>query len=150
MAEEWFVNPGVQTISLSDGKTITVKKRLNTGEKRRAMRRMSHEDADGKLRVDRLDVALHTVTAYLLDWTVCDAGGRPVAIRGLDPSAMGEVLDNLEPERFDEIHAAINRHVEQMDADRAKEKNSQDGERNTSAISPSPVTCAGESSTSVN
>lgn len=115
----WFVRPEISTLALSDGHSLTVRKRLNTGERRAAFKRMS----------DPQDSSLALVTAYLLDWSLTE-----FVIRDKPVEDVTAALDNLDPERFNEIATAINVHVGAMRAERELEKNVQGGK------TPSAVT----------
>lgn len=141
-----FVRPEVVRVPLkSNGDWIEIKRRLNTGEYRSRIARSSLA-VDGQLQVNRLQLGMSTVTAYLLDWSLTDDDGKPVVIQGLDPDAMSRVLDRLQPEDFGEILEAIEQHESQIDAERGAEKNGQDGANKLPAISPSPSDAAGATS----
>lgn len=141
-----FIRPQVVRVPLkSGGDWIEIKRRLNTGEYRERLARMSVA-VDGDLHVNRLQIGMSTVTAYLLDWSLTDDDGRPVVIRGLSADDLMAVLDNLEPEAFGEILKAIEDHEAAMDAERAAEKNGHDGANTSPAISPSPSNAAGATS----
>lgn len=146
MSESWFISPNRVTLPLSEGHTITVRKRLNTGEYRQRMVRMSTAVSDGELQVNRLEVGLATITAFLLDWTLTGPDGKLVEIRGLSPNDLAAVLDNLDFSRFAEIREAIDKHEDKMTAERLAEKNAQAGAIGSSAISPSPSDATGASS----
>lgn len=118
----WFVRPEQTTLTLSDGVTITVRTRLTTGERRAARQRIQH-DSEGTLAM---------VTAYLVDWTVADDAG-PVSIAHMPVDELTDVINELDPQRFDEIVDAIQVHIEAMKRARAQEKKDPDGEPNSSA-----------------
>lgn len=141
-----FVRPEAVRVPLkSNGDWIEIKRRLNTGEYRARLARMSLA-VDGELQVNRLQLGMATVTAYLLDWSLTDDAGKPVGIRGLDADALASVLDSLNPEDFGEILEAIEQHESKMDAERVAEKNGHDGANTSPAISPSPSNAAGATS----
>lgn len=131
-----FVRPDTTTLKISDGDTLTVKRRLNTGEQRTVFGTMSRELADGTLRANPLEVGIALVTAYLVDWSLTDADGVRVEIRGVPPEQLRAVLDELEPDVFEEIRVAINAHVDAQAVIRAAEKNGKDGGSGSPAISP--------------
>jgi hypothetical protein len=145
----WFVRPEQTVLTLSEGKTLTVKRRLNAGERRAQYARMYLAGVDGQLRVNPMAAGLTLVTTYLLDWSLTDDAGQPVNIRGVSVEELAARLNDLEPERFAEIHAAIDQHEDAMAAEREQEKNGQDGAKQSPAISPSPSAAAGASSGSV-
>src|SRR5262245_17812206 len=139
-----FVRPETSLLRISGGDTLTVKRRLNAGEQRRAFAKMSVQDAAGDLRVDRLQVGIAMVLAYLLDWTITDDNGAVVAIRDQPIDTVAAVLDDLEPESYEEIRDAIERHDAKTRAEREKEKNARDGASGSSATSPSPDGATGD------
>ena len=145
-----FVRPETKTLTLGNGDTLLVKKRLNHGEQRAAFARLCLAGADGTVRVNPLSTGMAQVTAYLLDWSLKDNDGRQVKIQGVSVDDLTAALDNLSPEDFAEIRAAIEDHEAAMAAERAQEKNERDGVPNEPAISPSPSAVAGASSGSVN
>jgi hypothetical protein len=127
----WFVRPDIATLPLSEGHTLTVRRRLNAGERRAAMKRIA----------DPMDASLALVTAYLLDWSLTD-----VAIRETSVAELTAALDNLDPERFAEIVQVISAHVDAMAAAREQEKKVIPTIESGVANSPSPSDVAGGSS----
>lgn len=138
MDESWFIRPETKILHI-DGQTLTVRKRLNTGEQRRAIAAQYAARPDGSLRVDPFQIGIAKVVAYLLDWSL------DVDIKGLGPDDLRSVLDNLAPERFTQIREAIDAHEIAMTAEHEAAKNGQDGGKNASAISPLPSALAGAS-----
>lgn len=124
MSASRFVKPETSVLKISNGDTITVRRRLTSGEERARFARMSLAGVDGALQVNRLQIGLATITAYLLDWTVKDDDGRIVPIEGLDPEAMASVIDGLDVPSFTEIREAIEAH----EATQVERKNGPDGE----------------------
>lgn len=116
-----FVQPEEVTLPISDGDTLTVKKSLTEGEQRAAHARMYRPDTDG---INPQEVGIAMVIAYLLDWTLTDAQGNKVLIRGKSPSDVQSVLDALHPQDFAEILDAINTH-DRTEAQRRQEKKRQ-------------------------
>jgi hypothetical protein len=141
-----FVRPDTAILKISHGDTLTVKRRLNAGEHRARFARMSLAGVDGTLNVNRLQIGLATITAYLLDWSLTTDDGAPVVIREVSLDHLTSTLDGLDPESFTEIREAIEAHEIAMDAARTAEKNDQDGKSESPAISPSPSGAAGASS----
>jgi len=138
-----FGRPEVSTLRLANGDTLTVKRRLTAGEQRAMFARMCN--ADG-LTVDRFQISLATMLAYLVDWSLADDDGRPVPIRGLPPEDVAVVLDTLTPEDFREIASAIDAHSEAMEAFRSAEKKSPAGDTASPTTSPSPADLVGATS----
>jgi len=107
-----FVRPETDTIALTNGQSITVRRKLNAGERRAMFGRMYYPDT---VRVDPMRVQLATMTAYLLDWTLKDDDGRLVPIAELPLDQLTPILDLLEPARFAEISTAIDTHAERLE-----------------------------------
>ena len=144
-----FVRPETVVLTISQGDTLTVKKRLNHGEQQAAFTRMYLAGVDGQMRTNPLEVGLHTVAAYLLDWSLKDDQGQQVVIRDQPLSALLTALNNLAPEDFVEIRDAIYAHQAEQEQERAAEKNGRDGERAEPVTLPSPVVVTGVSTGSV-
>lgn len=117
-----FVTPVERVIPLSDGDTITVRRRLNVGEQFASYERMYEAGADGQKRVNALLTGIAMVTAYLLDWNLIDERGDPVPIRNEPIQAVEAAVLNLDPADFDEIKTAIEAHEAEMIAERARQK----------------------------
>jgi hypothetical protein len=132
----WFVRPETRTLTLSDGQTITVRKRLSSGEQRSAYAKMFVVGVDGKLHVNPLHTGTAIITAFLLDWSLRDDNGEHVDIRGIPTDELTTLLDKLDPEHFAEIKEAIEAHEATMLAERTQEKKVPRGEPNGLATSP--------------
>lgn len=132
-----FVRPETAVLKISNGDTLTVKKRLSSGELRAYVSRMYLPTVDGTLKVSPLSSGVALVVAYLLDWSLTDDDGQPVVIRDASVDALTAALDNLEPESFTEIREAIETHEAAMAAERTAEKNGRGGGTASSVISPS-------------
>jgi hypothetical protein len=117
-----FVKPETRTLHLDDGETIVVRRRLNAGEQRAMFQRMYVAGVDGRLKVNPLGTAMATVTAFLLDWSLCDDDGQPVAIAGLSPDDLVPMLDALDPDVFSEIRRVIDAHADAQEQQRQEEK----------------------------
>lgn len=135
------VLPEDATIHISGGDWLRVKKRLNAGENKQMLKRG---------RFDPIEAGTAKVLAYLLDWSVKGLDGKVIPIRDQSPSAVESALDSIEPDSYTEILRAIEGHETAMTAEREQEKNGRDGEKASSAISPSPVAVAGAMSGSLN
>jgi hypothetical protein len=145
-----FRRPDTTVLTLPDGETLTVRRRLTAGQQREGYGRTFAAGPDGRLRGNPLLLPVALVTSYLLDWTITDADGRLIDIRGISAEELTDVLNDIEPWAFNEIKEAIEAHEAKMIAERLAEKNAQDGEKNEPATSPSPFAAAGASSGSVN
>jgi len=138
----WFVKPETSVLRLSDGATVTVRRRLNAGEARARVERWTRTDDNGDLQPIRTRAGLATVTAYVVDWTVADDDGVVVPVRGLSPADLETVIDNLLPERFREVLTAIEDHEAAMAAERTAQKK-MDGTTASDAILPSRADVVG-------
>jgi hypothetical protein len=117
-----FVKPETCTLTLANGDRITVKKQLTCGEQRRAHDRLYVQMADGRLRVNPLQVGISTIVAYLVDWTLTDDDGQLVPIRGLAPDDLESIIDALDVTSFAEIREAIDAHETAILAAREEKK----------------------------
>jgi hypothetical protein len=141
-----FVRPETKVLHISDGDTITVRKRLNTGQTRRVYASMSTRVQDGSRQTDSLRVGVSMVSAYLVDWSLVDFDGNKIRIAGLNEDALVEILDDMEYDDFEEIRAAINEHVGQEAEARTEEKKRQDGVSALRVTSLSLVGATGDTS----
>jgi len=134
-----FVRPDTAIVTLANGDTLVVKKRLNTGETRALRAAILNGDAT-QSQADRAAYAV--VVAYLLDWTISD-NGRPVVIRDQAADVVRSVLDSLDYDSFVEIANAIHEHVEQQKAARDAEKKTANTATESPQISPLPSVAVG-------
>jgi hypothetical protein len=143
-----FVRPQTVVLKISDGDTITVKKRLCTGEQRAAYARMYLAGPDGQLRKNQLQGGIALVVAYLVDWHgqgFTDDQGEPIVIRGLTMEELERTLDTLDPDSFGEIVAAVRAHEAAVAAAIEQEKKLTTGTAGDAPISPSPSALVGVS-----
>lgn len=138
-----FVRPETRVLKISHGDTLTVRRRLNRGEEAAMFARMYVAVEGGGSRVNRLQIGLATVVAYLLDWSLVDGEERKVEIDGKSADELEAILNALDPADFAEIRDAIDAHVAEMDAERSAGKQS-DGEPKSPAISSSPADAGGD------
>jgi hypothetical protein len=131
-----FVTPDVKVLKISQGDTLTVKRRLNAGEQRAAFARMAQAGVDGALRVNRLQVGISLVIAYLVDWSLTN-NGASVVIRDQPIEVVTAALDALDPDSYNEIKDAIEAHDVEVAKERERRKNSPDGANVLPVISPS-------------
>ena len=144
-----FVRPDTAILELSDGDTLTVKKRLTSGEQRAAFDRASVPSADGTPILLRQKSWVAMITAYLLDWSFCDEAGKRVEIAGKPVDDVIAALDALDIESFFEVKEAIDAHEARMLAEREQEKNGQGNATGSPVISPLPDAVTGATSGSL-
>lgn len=138
-----FVRPEIVTLPISDGDTLTVKKRLSAGEQRAAHARLYQANGDGVLKLNPLALGLTLIEAYLIDWSLTDANGIKVEIRNQPIEVLDGAVNNLDPESFEEIKTAIEEHERAQAAARAEEKKRRVGASASPAISQSPAVAVG-------
>jgi len=136
--------PEIDTIPISRGDSITVKKFLTAGEFRELVRAATKPvrldaatAASGKdlaFEIDPTESGVATVMAYLLDWTFTDFDGRPVVIRDQPPAVVRAALDAIDAESYMEVQRAIQEHDQSMRAFVASEKKMMSG-----ATTPAPI-----------
>jgi len=128
-----FVRPDSRTLTLANGDTLIVKRRLSAVESR-IMRAMQAHPTLAEPGV---------VMAYLLDWSLKDDDGQRVVIAGVASNVLASALDSLDADDFDELYAAIAKHAAEMKAERdaAKKKATTTSDDPTSR---SPSVSAGE------
>jgi len=136
-----FVRPETALLTLTNGDTLVVKVRLNTGETR-ALRAAILAGVE-RSNADR--AAFPVVLAYLLDWSITD-DGRPVVIREQPADAVRAILDALDYDSFIEIANAIGDHVQRETDRRAEEKKTPTTATGSSGTSPSPSVAVGATS----
>lgn len=115
------VLPGSKKIEISNGDWLLVKTQLNAGEERAIMARTYTRDA-GKLVVDPVQVGRSICIGYLIDWSLTDPEGGKLEIRDQHPDAIGQALDSIDLDSFDEIRKAIEAHAEVTQNALAEEK----------------------------
>jgi len=148
-----FVSPHADTLTLDTGDTLTVKRRLNVGETRESflacssLVKVNPDDPDDetvKRVVDPLLVGRARVAAFLIGWTSADGTAPP--LEGLDLAGRLAILDNLEPDDFYAIRAAIDAHEAKQAAARSEEKKRPTSANTADPISRSPSELVGASS----
>lgn len=118
-----FVKPETTVLTLANGDSLIVKKRLNRGERAEMYTRARTETAVG-LVIDRARLPLATVVAYLIDWNLQDEN---TPIRGLGADERALILNGLDPDFFGEIYEAINAHEEKVQKEIDEAKKAQAG-----------------------
>jgi hypothetical protein len=106
------VMPRTVTLPLAYGWTVTVWEELTHGQFNDMRSRIYSESADGTLQrnVERFFDGL--AVAYLVDWTLTDAQGQAIDIRGLAPDALQDAFRNLRQFAALEVQRAIEAHHE--------------------------------------
>lgn len=112
-----FVDPEEVRLPLSDGDWIDVKHTLNAGEYRKLLYDQ-FKDTDGQTVVlDHAKVGITKLLAYLLGWSFVGKSGQPEPYNPEQPEEIRRALiDNLDPDTYRELVAAINAHEERQDA----------------------------------
>ena len=111
-----IVMPDTVTLPLAYGWTVTVWAELTHGQHTDMQVRMFKDTATGDVVRDLQRITDAAVIAYLVDWTLTDASGQPIAIRGLAPDALQDVLRNLRQFAALEVKSAIEAHHERRQA----------------------------------
>lgn len=126
-----FVRPEIVRLPLSEGRWIDVKKRLTAGETRKMLTRLIKGwNDDGVRQIDPEFVGLTKLLAYVLGWSFTDDAGKPVAFNA-------KAIDDVDPDLYGEMIAAVDTHIQAQEQERAAEKNGQSGAVAPSAISSS-------------
>lgn len=136
------VTPDTKTLQISNGDTLLVKKRLNTGEARQLYDRIYRVTPTGRV-VDSLEVGMQTVLAYLLDWSLIYPDGNKIPIAGANDDEKMAALNSIDYDSFIEIRDAIQAHEKAMTEERAALKKTQSGESASSPTLPSLVGATG-------
>jgi hypothetical protein len=123
----------------TDGDWILVKKHLNAREYRESQTRVMKPLVPGeKVELDPMKIGITLAIAYLLDWSHQDCDGHVIKIR---PPASAEQVEaalfELDPEKMEEVVAAVKAHDEAMQAEREAEKKDRAGVTASSATSAS-------------
>jgi len=112
------VKPETKLLNISGDDWLLVKRRLNHGEQSRYFLRGF--DAEGKpAPVKR---ALAKIAVYLLDWSLTDPSGTPIAVRGASLGTIEAALESFDSASVLEIHTAIEAHEDAVEAELALEK----------------------------
>jgi len=136
--------PDLDSLPLSGGDTLTVKRYLTAGEFRTLIRSATKPvriDAgavvtgqDFALEIDPTESGVATVVAYLVDWTFTDFDGRPLVIRDQPTAVVRAALDAIDADSYMEVQRAIQAHDTTVRAFVAAEKKTTNG-----ATAPGPT-----------
>ena len=125
-----FVQPRTVRLPLSDGDWIDVKAELNAGEQRRIFTGLVKTmQAGEKPELNPEQVGKTKILEYVVDWSLRD-GDKAVPF---SPAA----LDNVDPDTYSEIMAAVDAHDEAADKARAERKNGSGTPTTSPVILPS-------------
>lgn len=132
------VPPETTRLQISNGDWLLVKKRLNSGENKRMVKRGTVLGVE----VDLVEAGTAKVLAYLLDWSLKDLAGQVIPIFGPSAIPLESAIDSIDPESYTEILRAIEAHETAMQAERAAQKKIPSGETTSSPPSTSPSPAA--------
>ena len=121
MSRSRIVRPDTVTLPISEGDTITIKRRLSAGDRLDALQRMYRDTDRGRLW-DPVQSGMALMLAYLVDWTLVNEDGSRLSIAGKSAAELEAILRLLYFEDFAEIRDAINAHDDAMAAERAEQK----------------------------
>jgi len=135
MARNRFPAPQVERLPLSDADWIELKRDLTVGEEKDisllAMRELSQGDGAVKFTMDYQLVPFPKAVIYLVGWSFHNAKG-PVKLEDDQRKRLSQ-LRALDRDTWDEIDAAIQRHEENV----AAQKKSSTGTSGIETSSPS-------------
>jgi hypothetical protein len=143
LSESRIVRPDTKRLDISGGDWLLVKQRLNAGEQRRAYARIYRDAGGGRLQVDPLQTGIALVLSYLLDWSLLDEAGKPIAIMDADDETKLAALDAIDYDSFVEIKDAIEAHQNANEAEAAAKKKIRSGAPSSAPSSPSPAVVDG-------
>lgn len=136
-----FDDPEQVRLTLSDGKFVDIRKRLNHGETEDLFARISPYGVG----VNRREVRTAKIDAYLLGWNLTKKGAPVPMSPELPENVRTDTLRNLNSDRAVEIHKAIEAHETKEAAAREALKKTSDGKPSGEATSPSPSELAAAS-----
>ena len=134
-----FPSPETATLTLPDGSTLEVKKRITAGEETDSFAR-TLDQKSGNQRVHPKQIHMALVTCYLLDWNlVGDEGDEPAPpIKGKPIDEVEAILRNLDAGTWGDIIEAIKAHELSIEEARAARKKTQGGKPGGGPSLPSP------------
>lgn len=125
-----FVTPETVTLPLSDGDSITIKKRLTHGERDAMFSRQRTNDA----QMRSIELA-----AYLVRWT----STVPYSLQMPEDERI-DTINGLDTDSYDEMRDALKKHLDAQQ----QEKKLPNGEPASSQTSPSVASITGPTTTS--
>ncbi|MES2341715.1 MAG: hypothetical protein V4597_08555 [Pseudomonadota bacterium] len=143
-----FVAGGTTRIQLSDGDEIEVVTRLSHGEEEDMLASMSSVVAGGiGIGTNRRMVRTGKVLAYLVRWNLVDDEGQPIPYSlKISEDERRSLIRNLDPDDFQEIWKAVDKHEDEVQAARDALKKARAGSAGAAPTSPSPSAAAGATS----
>lgn len=141
-----FDDPESIRLTLTDGKYVDIKKRLNHGETEDMYAQISPYGVGVNRRVARTA----KIDAYLLGWNLTKKGAPIPMSPELPENVRTDTLRGLNADRAREIHKAIEAHEEAMAAAALDLKKTNDAKPPADPILPLPSGPAGPSEQSVN
>lgn len=133
------VLPETETLTLPGGDTITIKRRLNTGELRAVLKRSRSASTDG---VDGIDYGFYLTVAYLVDWF--SPSGTFPPIKGADDNLKIATINGIDPDDYTPVKDAIVAHVARVSREREDAKKKTAGTPTSVPTSPLPSAAVGE------
>lgn len=130
-----FVSPETRVLTLPNGDTLVVKKRLNRGEQAEVFEHL--RSATGS------SAGLSVVLGYLVDWQLQEKNTPLLHLTWPEKTL---VLNAMDPEDFIEVRNTIEAHIERVQAERDAAKKALAGATPSPATSPSPSSSAGATS----
>lgn len=111
-----IVMPQTVTLPLEYGWTVTVWEELTHGQYNDMRSRIYRESDTGTLQRNVEQFFDGLVVAYLVDWTLTDAQGQRIEIRGLRADALHDAYRNLRQFAALEVQRVIEAHHERVSA----------------------------------
>lgn len=111
-----IVVPRTVILPLAYGWTVTVRDELTHGETTDMNVRMFRASEEGKYQHDLARIGDAVVIAYLVDWTLTDAQGQLIEVRGLKADDLQDAFRNLRQFAAAEVKRAIEAHHARSEA----------------------------------
>jgi hypothetical protein len=127
-----FVKPKTIQIDISDGDTISVKRELTVGERKRmfaaGLKQMTASgENEPKFDIDPVEMSFAKVKEYLVDWSFVEPSlnksGEQIIGKDGKPEVVPvelteDAIRNLDEATFEEIEKAIDEHTEQLEKEK--------------------------------
>ena len=112
-----FASGAAVRLELSDGDWVLVRAELSYGQQRRLTfaglsgvpAALAEQDQAPRLTMDMATYQLERLVTWVMDWSFVDADGQPVVVSR-------EAIEALHPDTAAEIDAALDRHIEGLEA----------------------------------
>jgi hypothetical protein len=119
--------PETTRLELTHGDHLVVKTHLTAGEYREFLRASTKPMAvtaagAPQLELDPMLAGVSLVLAYLLDWSFCDADGRPLVIADQPRDVVTAALNAIESDAYMEVQRAVQAHQTAQEAAVAEQK----------------------------